>query len=301
MKLSRLLVISAILVVTVAFISCQKKAERQPSEEISVVDSVASADSVMISYEVHGRGAPVLVFVHGWSCNRSFWKNQIEQFSQNAKVALVDLAGHGQSGANREDWTMPAFGADVAAVVNKLNLDRVILIGHSMGGPIIAEAARLLPGKVLGLIGVDTFHDITKIYTREEIDQSAAPLYDNFDEAMATWIWQMFPEGTDSALVQEVITEAAKASREMALGIFDWYPNLRQAELLQELDLPLITINTDLWPMNDEGNREILPTMEVIMMPGLGHYPMLEDPQTFNQNLTQAVQKLIEPPLAEGQ
>jgi pimeloyl-ACP methyl ester carboxylesterase len=301
MRLSKSIICISILIAVVAFSSCQKKAEQQPSEEISVIGSVLSPDSVMISYEVHGRGTPALVFVHGWCCNRTFWNNQVDFFSQTEKVVTLDLAGHGQSGANREEWTLPAFGADVAAVVNDLELDSVILIGHSMGGPVIAEAAKLLPGKVLGLIGVDTFHDLAKIYTKEEIDPSTAPLRDNFDEAMATWVWRMFPAGADSALVQYVITEAYKSSREMALGIFDWYPNLRLAETLQELNLPLITINTDLWPMNDEGNKAILPNMEVIMMPGLGHFLMLEDPPAFNRNLAQAVQKLSNPPPAEEQ
>jgi pimeloyl-ACP methyl ester carboxylesterase len=82
---------------------------------------------------VHGEGALVLVFVHGWSCDRSYWKGQLEPFSQHYKVVAIDLAGHGASGKERKNYTIESFGADVAAVVNKLNLQHIILIGHSMG------------------------------------------------------------------------------------------------------------------------------------------------------------------------
>ena len=49
-------------------------------------------------------------------------------------MVAVDLGGHGESGMGREHWTMEAFGDDVAAVVRGLGLERVILVGHSMGG-----------------------------------------------------------------------------------------------------------------------------------------------------------------------
>ena len=100
---------------------------------------VTSPDSIQIAYEVHGAGDPALIFVHGWSCDRSYWKGQLETFSKNFKVVAIDLAGHGESGLGRQAWTIEAFGADVEAVVEKLGLKRVILIGHSMRGDVIGR------------------------------------------------------------------------------------------------------------------------------------------------------------------
>jgi pimeloyl-ACP methyl ester carboxylesterase len=122
------------------------------AEPGSKVHWATSADGVRIAYEVHGHGSPALVFVHGWSCNRSFWAGQIEPFSKQFEVVGVDRAGHGDSGRNRAKWTIPSYSEDVAAVVKKLNLKKVILIGHSMGGDVIPEAALGLPGRVVGLI-----------------------------------------------------------------------------------------------------------------------------------------------------
>jgi pimeloyl-ACP methyl ester carboxylesterase len=124
---------------------------------------VTSPDSIRIAYEMHGAGEPALIFVHSWSCDRSYWKGQLETFSKNFKVVAIDLAGHGESGLGRKGWTIESFGADVSAVVEKLGLKRVILIGHSMGGDVIAEAARQLPGRVAGLIMIDTYKTLDQV------------------------------------------------------------------------------------------------------------------------------------------
>ena len=95
-------------------------------------DVAISPDGVPIYYETQGTGQPALVFVHGWSCDRSYWERQVGHFAHQYQVVAIDLAGHGESGLNRQAWTMPAFGEDVVVVVEKLGLEQVVLIGHSM-------------------------------------------------------------------------------------------------------------------------------------------------------------------------
>ena len=62
-----------------------------------------SSDGVDIHYEVHGEGEPTLVFIHGWSCDRSYWQAQVEYFAKQYQVITIDLAGHGESGTNRSE------------------------------------------------------------------------------------------------------------------------------------------------------------------------------------------------------
>src|SRR5512141_3449247 len=95
-----------------------------------------AADGTRIAYEVHGAGWPALVFVHGWAWHPGYWDGQLKVFCAGALVVAVDLAGHGESGATRKDWSIAAFGADVGAVVDELGLESVVLIGHSMGGDV---------------------------------------------------------------------------------------------------------------------------------------------------------------------
>lgn len=121
-----------------------------------------SADGVPIAFEVAGRGNPPLVFVHGWSCDRRYWQAQLTVFSRQFETVAIDLAGHGASGLGRRQWTIDSFGADVASVVQELDLPKAILIGHSMGGDVITEAARRLPGRIAGLIWVDTYKKLQR-------------------------------------------------------------------------------------------------------------------------------------------
>src|SRR5262249_7740442 len=119
-----------------------------------------SADGVTIHYDVQGQGATALVFVHGWCCDRRYWDRQTAHFAPDYTVVWLDLAGHGTSGHDRTTWTIPAFGADIVAVVEQLGLAQVVLIGHSAGGLVVIEAARRLPTTVIGVVGVDTWRNI---------------------------------------------------------------------------------------------------------------------------------------------
>jgi len=113
------------------------KTNLQSETKTSYIDSVYSADSVSIKYEVSGMGDKSLVFVHCWCCDRSYFENQIGFLSRDYKVVAIDLAGYGSSGMNCDEWTVSAYANDVAAVVNKLGLKDVVLIGHSMGGMVV--------------------------------------------------------------------------------------------------------------------------------------------------------------------
>ena len=128
-----------------------------------------SPSGVSIAYDVHGKGNPALVFVHGWSCDRGYWKGQLQPFSKRYTVLGVDLGGHGLSGDQRSSWTIQEFGSDVATVVEAARLDQVVLIGHSMGGDVIVEAARLLKNRVLGLIWVDVYKKLEPSRSPEKV------------------------------------------------------------------------------------------------------------------------------------
>ena len=88
----------------------------------TVSGTAASTDAVPIRYDAAGKGVPALVFVHCGGCNRGFWDRQMAYFAAKHRVAALDLAGYGQSGRGRKDWTMPAFGQDVVSVVAAVKL-----------------------------------------------------------------------------------------------------------------------------------------------------------------------------------
>ena len=152
---------------------------------------VFSKDGTPISYEIYGSGEPTLVFVHGWSCDARYWRAQLPHFSKSHRVVTLDLAGHGHSGTTRSQYTMSAFGEDVRAVTEATGSRSVILIGHSMGGSVIAEAARLMPNRVVGLIGIDTLENIEYPMTREELKKMMAPLEKDFRTGSRQFVGEM--------------------------------------------------------------------------------------------------------------
>lgn len=279
-KILAALVLGAALIA--AGVSCQKKVETKVEDTGPKVDSVASADGVMIHYDVRGAGDRALVFVHCWSCDRSYWDGQTDEFAKNYKVVTLDLAGHGESGMGREVWSMPAYGADVAAVVNKLQLKDVVLIGHSMGGAVCLEAARLLPGTVTAIVGVDTYQDLTQTMQPQQMEQMVAPFRQNFAATTEAFVKSICGPNADSSLANRIAKDMASESPEVGIGSFEQLFVYDPAATLKEVRVPIRCINADLFPTNVEGNKSVAASFEVKYMPGHGHFLHLEDPAGFN-------------------
>lgn len=257
---------------------------------------VASKDGTQISYEVYGTGEPTLVFVHGWSCDARYWQKQVAEFSRNNRIILIDLAGHGHSGMTREKYTMKAFGEDVQAVVEATKSENVLLIGHSFGGTVIAEAARLMPKKVRGLIGVDTFENIEYPLSREEFNSMMEPFQENFQPGTRQFVQQMLLPDKDTLLSNWIIADMSAAPQRIALSSMEEV--LMQsvtgeaAEIFEDIHLPVLVVKGDLWPVDYEANRRHMQSYEVIEIENADHFLMLNRPAEFNQALRKAIETL---------
>ena len=250
-----------------------------------------SPDGVPIHYDVQGTGSIALVFVHGWCCNRGHWAGQVDHFAPHYTLVTLDLAGHGASGRDRAQWTMPAFGRDVVAVVEQLGLEQVVLIGHSMGGMVIVEAAHRLPAAVIGLVGVDTWRNVEQIRTPDQVAELVAPLRANFKAAAGAFVRARFVATSDPELVERVVAAMSAAPPDTAIGAAEalgGYDRHLQAGL-QGIKVPKVAINarpTNLAAAQRHG-------IAVMQISGVGHFVMMEDTQAFNRLLDEALQILI--------
>jgi pimeloyl-ACP methyl ester carboxylesterase len=246
-------------------------------------------DAIPIAYEAKGTGAPTLVFVHGWSCDRRYWRGQVDHFAARRQVVAIDLAGHGDSGAGRSAWTMAAFGDDVIAVVNRLELREVVLIGHSMGGDVIVEAALNLSDRVIGLVWVDTYTDLDHPLDLDEIERFAGPFREDFVSTTRDFVRRLFLADSDPELVEWVAADMSAAPPEIAI---DALPraigNIRAMPgLLERMSAPIVAINPDHRPTDIESLRRHGVTTR--LMSGVAHFLMLEDPSGFNRLLEEVV------------
>lgn len=257
-----------------------------------------SKDGTPISYEIFGKGEPTLVFVHGWSCDARYWRAQVPVFSKKHRVVVLDLAGHGHSGMSRTRYTMSSFGEDVRAVTESTGSYSVILIGHSMGGSVIAEAARLMPDRVIGLIGIDTLENVEYKMTREELEKMTGPLKENFRNANRQFVSEMIAPKTDPQLREWVLSDMSAAPPNVALSAMDemMTQNItgEAAKVFDKIKIPVVTVNGDLWPVNYEANRRHMLSFDAIILKGADHFLMMDRPDDFNKALEKSILMLKE-------
>ncbi len=268
---------------------------KEGSAMIKIEKKTCSApDGVRIVYSAAGSGEPALVFIHGGLAERSFWDAQLQAFADRHRAIALDLPGHGESGADRTKWGLPEFGADVRAVVEVEKLNKVVLIGNSLGGPVAIEAAHLLPGKTAGVIGVDTFQRIDYKISEEEVRQRAEAFRQDYSGSLKQMVRALFHSDADAALVADAEKRMALTPPEAAYAMFMSMAGYDLGASARRLSVPLRAINGDLYPTDVEGIRRVKADFEVIVLPHIGHYPMLECPEEFNRRLAEVVSGLTQ-------
>ena len=259
----------------------------------AVSGTATSADGVPIRYDAAGKGDPALVFVHCGGCNRGFWDGQMALFAAKHRVVALDLAGYGESGRGREDWTMAAFGQDVVSVVEALGLKQVVLIGHSLGGPAVLEAARLIPGRVAGLVLVDSWVDFEARFPAEEIEKFVSALQADYRGTTTAITSQyLFSASTPEPVKARVLETALSVPQEISVAVVRSSMAYSPLPALREIKAPIVAISSDLFPTNLEGNRRYAPGYQAAIMKGVGHYLMLEQREAFNELLAWALREL---------
>jgi len=252
--------------------------------------TAVSSDGETISYHLAGHGNVTLLFIHGWSCDSRYWKQQIPYFAQNYQVAAIDLAGHSRSSQNRDVYSMESFGLDVKAVAEDLDAQKVILIGHSMGGAVMAEAAKLMPDRVIGLVGVDTLHNVEEAISPHVVAHIISGFRRDFENQVEAFVEPMLPFNINSELKEWIISNLSAASPDVAISAFEEYTaklqNMGLANIFKDIKIPVHCINGDLVPTNIEANRQYMVSFDATIMNNVGHFPMLEKPEEFSPNFS---------------
>jgi len=255
--------------------------------------TVTSPDGVRIHYETTGRGRPALVLVHCWTCDRTFWQDQVARLARNHQVVTLDLAGHGRSGRTRKDYTMEAFGQDVKAVADELKLDRMVLVGHSMGGAVILEAAKRLGDRVVGLVPIDTLLDVEQASDPQETDAVMAKMRADYKGETTAFIRQyLLAPTTPPAVADRILAQTSNFPSEIAISALRNNWNYKAAPAFDAIKVPIVAVNGDRFPTNFDANRRHAPQFDALIMKGVGHYPMLEDPARFGTLLDEALRKV---------
>jgi pimeloyl-ACP methyl ester carboxylesterase len=253
--------------------------------------SAPDMSNAAVHHERHSRlsgSTPdaTVILVHGWSCDSTYWSEQLPALRRHFDVITIDLAGHGKTPATRADFSMA---------------QSIILVGHSMGGPVAVEAALLLGERVRGVIGVDTFASIglPKPSAVENAARLAAFERDFRSTTYAFVSQSFFRADADPSLRERIANDMASADPKVALaaiqGLNDWDGTQRLPLLKQ----PIATINADQVPLDAARLQRYAPSFQLITLAGQGHFLMMENPTRFNPVLIETISGMLDDQRAE--
>src|ERR1700749_2750383 len=125
-----------------------------PSQPVLMV-----RDGVLLAHFEAGPSAPQsppLVLINGWTGDHGIFTPQIAHFAQSRRVVAVNLRGHGASDSPEQEYTVAGFADDIAWQCGQLELEKPVVIGHSLGGAIALELCARYPDLALGLVMIES-------------------------------------------------------------------------------------------------------------------------------------------------
>lgn len=251
----------------------------------------AQLDNFKIHYVSEGKGKDAIVLVHGWGCRLTHWYGQIPELSKRTRVIAIDLPGHGESDKPEIKYDMDLFAAAIDAVMKDAGVERAVLVGHSMGTPVVRQFYRKYPQKTLGLVIVDG--GLRPFGTKEQREQFMAPLRGpNYKEAGAQMFTAMTVTLSDADkervktsawnTPQQVLVSAMEAMAEESLYATD------------KINVPVLAIlaKSPFWAADTEQFfRSLAPDLEYQMWDGVSHFLFMDKPKEFNAAVIAFVDK----------
>jgi pimeloyl-ACP methyl ester carboxylesterase len=252
--------------------------------------AAAKVDGLKIHSASTGHGQETVIFVHGWTCDSTSWQAQVPEFAKKYRVVTVDLPGHGQSDSPADGvFSVGLFARAVEAVREEVKADKVVLVGHSMGAPVIRQYARLYPQHVAGLVAVDGPLVMTGFGGGARGGGPPRPQLTGPEglKARENMIRGMFTPKTPLPLQQQILTMMLKAPEATASGamaaMFD--PALQNDDVIP---MPAFAIYAGTGNLpNADDMKKTLPNFKAAKIEGTGHFVMMENPKEFNRLLAE--------------
>ena len=274
-----------------------KSAGQMPAERIAAESRFTKLDGVRIHYldyyrdsGARGRGRgkagndeDALVLVHGWTMNVDNWRDQIRTFTKRNRVIAIDLPGHGQSDKPQVTYTMDYFARAVDAVMRDAKVKRAVLMGHSMGTPIVRQFYRKFPEKTLGIVIVDgalrPFGD--KAMLDKMIAGLRAPTY---NDTIGQMFGMMMGPGLPAEAQQRIKDSTSKTPQYVLVSAMEGMADT-SIYTDDKINVPVLAVmaKNPFFPPNlEEVYRTLIPNLEFYMWDGVGHFLMMEKPKQFN-------------------
>lgn len=224
-----------------------------------------------------GEGGLPVLFVHSFAGSTAHWNAQLAHLRRSRRAVAMDLRGNGLSDApRRNDYAIHALADDIAAVADGLELERFVLVGHSMGGDATAAYAAAHPERVAGLLLVGTPAKLDDVQAQQII----ASLDADYDKVMGNY-WESMVTGArpsvHSALMRSMHKVRHEASKAMIAATFAYDP----VPALTSYPGPVHLIDTAHTDGPTSVHRQA-PYIPRNFVSGTSHWPHLDEPDEFN-------------------
>ena len=261
-----------------------------------------TSDGSRVHYESYGKGQDAVVFIHGWTCDLTFWRGQAPVYEKH-RALLVDLPGHGQSEKPEVTYTQERFARAIDAVMRDAGVTRAVLVGHSMGGPVALTFLRLFPKRTKALVLVDVYMPEAPKDDAERAQQKARmePFLrsftePNYRETQRKMIEGMFSARTTPEQREEIRTKMMTAPQHVMASAIEGMFALEAPKAGETYSLPVMAIMSasQVRPGFEARLRATFPNLRKYeAWEGSGHFLMMESADRFNRVLEEFLAGLV--------
>ena len=265
----------------------------------------------MIHYQTSGAGDNWLVFVHGLTCAMSDWCAQTDAFEDSYRCLAVDLRGHGESSAMGGPLDIETHGSDVVQLLGSLEIEKAVMVGHSMGTRVIAAACVQAPERVGGLVFVDgSLQGRGDPWLAGETMSKTLANDAEVPGFVQNLFSMMFTEHSDPALRKDILHRASQMPverlREQLRLMMMWDAG-RFATVMSQIKVPLCVVQST--TVNADRKRHSLaagdstgylktmtrlaPHATQQVIPDCGHFTQLEAVEDTNSAIAAIAQQVF--------
>lgn len=264
---------------------------------------IVTANGIDLHVEQQGAGAPALIFLHYWGGSARTWDHVVDRMTPDFRTVAIDQRGWGRSAAPATGYALADLAADAQGVIDALELERYVLVGHSMGGKVAQLLASRQPRGMAerGLVGLALVAPSppTPLGLPPEVRQGMVHAYDTRESVVATVEQVLAPGGLDPDDLETVVADSLAGATPAKAA---WPLHASQEDITErmaDIAVPVLIVSGE----NDRVDppevlrRELLawlPQAQLHVLPGLGHLLPLEAPQAVADLLRAFVLSLDE-------